>query len=446
MNNQPLNRASQVPNRPPYQHPKGYWVRNWPPGSNRKKTYGSDRAAAFAQCLREEAELTLGIRSSEPVAGMTVGRACDLYLAAQNRKRLDGKLKAKTLLESQRHLQTFTTALGRGTRFDLLVPADFDRVLDTIPLKKRRTREKLIVQVRALTKWLLAKRHLTVPPFWSDRFRQDSKSDARKHRAERQATRGSRVPTVDDIRKLFAVMYRPRHRALLLLAINGGLGAGDLAALRLNHWVRTQHALDFPRPKTGIRRIIPLWAETEAAIEEYLASNDRKKSLEAAPLELHDHIFLSREGHLISRDEIRYNDRNQPIAVMRISGPDTILARLQAKARVKGWSFYGLRALARQLWLGVPSSDPTLVRVLMGRAFQDSNDDFYLRALSHDLLRPFVEHAKQLLFASEPIPRGSPPDWAQFGQASGAERRRVAASRARRAARKQGKPRRPSAE
>ena len=77
-----------------------------------------------------------------------------------------------------------------------------------------------------------------------------------------RAARGSRMFDPKEIRQLL-FFAGPDFRAMILLALNAGLGPEDLAQLKTSNikgkW------LDYPRPKTGIERRVPLFPETLAA-------------------------------------------------------------------------------------------------------------------------------------------------------------------------------------
>ena len=64
----------------------------------------------------------------------------------------------------------------------------------------------------------------------------------------------------------------PEFRAMILLALNAGLGNGDLAQLKTSDiqgvW------LDYSRPKTGIERRVPLWPETREALAAVIRPDD----------------------------------------------------------------------------------------------------------------------------------------------------------------------------
>ena len=56
-------------------------------------------------------------------------------------------------------------------------------------------------------------------------------------------------------------------RTMILLALNGGLGNSDVAELPLSALDLKAGWLNFPRPKTGIPRRIPLWPEAIASLK-----------------------------------------------------------------------------------------------------------------------------------------------------------------------------------
>lgn len=388
----------------------GYWCRKV---GGRQVSYGSDDAEAIGRYNVEVARLTLGITGATEGQAMTCKGAGDLYLNAQLAAVQRGTLKEKTWLETKRNLKRFVKATGASAILPLLGPADFAKALRGIPTDFERAREKVVVDVRAMCNFLVEKRLIPQLPEFGDDFKQLTVGEKRKSRAIASVKKGTRVPSHHDINKLLSYAYTPRQRAELLLAINGGLGAGDLGELRLHHWIKDHHALDFPRPKTGIRRILPLWPATEEALENWINSDIRLKSVAIAKPDDKNRVFLSRNGQPSSRDDIVFDARGVPQRVVRVTNAATRLQRLQRRAGVSGWSFYGLRALARHLWLGAPTSDPTLVRVLMGHTMSNSNDEFYLRAMLHDSLRPYADHAYSQLFPKG-VPTAAEPDWVAY--------------------------------
>jgi integrase len=117
-------------------------------------------------------------------------------------------------------------------------------------------------------------------------FKKASAKTVRIHRADN----GPRLYLAEQIWSLID-KARPNMRAMILLAINGGLGPGDLATLTIAQCDGTKEWLDHPRPKTGVDRKIPLWRETREAIRE--AIEHRRQPSDPANNHL---LFIGRRG------------------------------------------------------------------------------------------------------------------------------------------------------
>lgn len=97
-------------------------------------------------------------------------------------------------------------------------------------------------------------------------------------------------------------------RAMILLALNGGMYAADVAAIRASDLVKEGGGwvLDFDRAKTGgIPWKFPLWPETSAAVELALANRPRPRDPADA-----DRLFITVHGRPFHREHVtRSGDR-----------------------------------------------------------------------------------------------------------------------------------------
>ena len=113
-----------------------------------------------------------------------------------------------------------------------------------------------IMRVRAFLNWCKREKIISEIPAG------DSLKKPSRPTAPRPAARGSRMFTPEEIRQLIQCAS-PQLRAMILLALNAGLGNNDLALLETKHiqgkW------LVYPRPKTGIERRVPFWPESRKA-------------------------------------------------------------------------------------------------------------------------------------------------------------------------------------
>src|SRR5262249_8799165 len=105
-----------------------------------------------------------------------------------------------------------------------------------------------------------------------------------------RATKGERLFEPSQIKKLLK-SAEPHMKAMILLAINGGLGNNDLALLRPDAFDLEDGWLDYPRPKTGMPRRVPLWSETVAAVKTAIAQRRQPKDLADANL-----LFIGKLG------------------------------------------------------------------------------------------------------------------------------------------------------
>src|SRR5262249_8398101 len=123
------------------------------------------------------------------------------------------------------------------------------------------------------------------PVLFGDGFRRPSKKTLRKEKAKK----GLRMFEAAEIRRILAVAGQPL-KTMVLLGVNCGYGNADVgnlpqSALDQGGWVQ------FPRPKTGISRRCPLWAETIQALREWMVIRPAAAKPEHASL-----VFLTYRG------------------------------------------------------------------------------------------------------------------------------------------------------
>jgi integrase len=86
-------------------------------------------------------------------------------------------------------------------------------------------------------------------------------------------------------------MPRPQLKAMILLGVNVDWATLIAARSRCRRLDLEAGILDFPRPKTGIERRVPLWPETIKALREVIAKRGKPRNAEHAGL-----VFLTRLG------------------------------------------------------------------------------------------------------------------------------------------------------
>jgi integrase len=138
-----------------------------------------------------------------------------------------------------------------------------------------------------------------------------------------QEAAGARMFTVAEFNKMLKAAD-VNFRAMLMLGLNGALGNSDLSEMTLDTFRKEPGWLNYPRHKTAMRRRIPLWPETTAAVEAAIAK--RQSPLDESEARL---LFIHRGKS--------YRDGRHGIRVWYHFN------RTALRAGVKGRTFYDLR-------------------------------------------------------------------------------------------------------
>ncbi len=171
---------------------------------------------------------------------------------------------------------------------------------------------------------------------------------------------------------LMASGSESQFHCMILLALNAGLGPEDLARLTTAHikgmW------LDYPRPKTGIERRIPLWPETRQALAKVICPDDTA-------------VFRTKHGNL-------WTAGSSPI-----SHKFTKLCK-DLGIHKAGRGFYSLRHVCETI--GGESGDQIATDFIMGHA-PDSADmsAVYRERMSKKRLLKVVKHVRRWVFGKK---------------------------------------------
>lgn len=119
--------------------------------------------------------------------------------------------------------------------------------------------------------------------------------------------------TKDEVRALLAApdSRTPgglRDRAMLHLAYAAGLRASELLAVRMDDFPRGSFANIRIIGKGRRERVLPLWKETQAAVRAWLA---------VRPGDAGPELFLSRDGHRMTRDGFAHRLRQHVVTAVR---------------------------------------------------------------------------------------------------------------------------------
>ena len=323
---------------------------------------------ALLAWLDQKDELLAGREPSAHLDGMTVRELCDRFLI--NR---EGKIESKELhLRSfQDYLKTckrMTAFFGRGQVVNDLAPTDFERFRRYLakgwsPV----TLGNEIQRVRVVFNYGKDNLGLDAPRYGSE-FTKPSKRRLRTDRA----AKGKRMFEADQLRGIIA-KAGIQMRAMIMLAINCGMGNTDMANLRRAHLDLDSGWIDYPRDKTGIPRRCPLWPETVTALRAALAKRPAPKDSANDDL-----VFITKYGKKWAAALIVAADPEKGIKERNYSSdPVTqefskILRALGLKR--KGLAFYALRHTFQTV--AAKSRDKDAVRSIMGHV-NNSMDAVY---------------------------------------------------------------------
>jgi len=203
---------------------------------------------------------------------------------------------------------------------------------------------------------------------------------------------GPKLFTRDELKRILAEADTWLH-AMVLLALNGGLGNTDIANLPQSAIDFENGWLDYPRPKTAIQRRIPLWRETIVALKEAIATRPRPKDPQDREL-----VFLTVQGNRWvytvpqkSRDG-RFATRNTVTSRF-----GNLLRNLNIDGR-KRLGFYTLRHQFETV--AGESRDQVAVDAIMGHVDQ-SMAAHYRERISDERLQAVVDQVRAWLFESE---------------------------------------------
>lgn len=323
------------------------------------------------------------------------------YLAYQMERVNGGQIGLRWFEDCRRVVRHFVKALGTTRDPASLTPTDFQRyrkVLTTKGLTGKRPlgvygMTRTITVVRNLFKWAVDTGMLEQQPRWGTGFAKPSAAEVRRSKAEREREHGKRVFAAEQVHALINCA-EGELKAAILLGINGGFGNTDCAALPIAALDLDDALIDFERPKTAVRRVVPLWPETIAALRSVLAA-ERAEPRDERSAKL---VLRTEQGRPLVRQRVKRMDDDSIKAVTYIDRLgdwfDQLLDELALKRR--GIGFYTLRHTFRT-WADEAGDQHAIMRI-MGHAIPGMSG-VYIEDISLERLRRVAEHVRQKIWA-----------------------------------------------
>lgn len=361
-------------------------------------------AAALEEFNRQWPYLSQGV--AVPASDDSAAAIDDLVKAfwrAKHAKLSAGELSQRHYHDLGRMVKLVREAFGSDRRVDTLRPDDFAKLRESLAARLGPVALKnWIAKVKSLFRFAYDERLIDKPVHYGQSFNPPPKKAIRKARNEA----GERLFKAHEIRTILDALAGkpvavtgsddpvtlapdPQLRAMVLLAANTGFGNTDVSTLPQSALDLEGGWVNFPRPKTEIRRRVPLWPETVEALRQALAVRPKPSKPEYA-----DRCFLTTTGKPFVRMDQKQGStdlRPQNYLSMKVT-------KLLKALHINGRAGLGLYTLRHNLQtIGGRAKDPEAVSAIMGHADQ-SMAAMYRERIDDDRLRAVTETVRQWLW------------------------------------------------
>lgn len=368
--------AKPHPDFPLFPHRNGQWAKK----VKQKLVYfGSwdNPQAALERWLDEKDELLAG-RTPTRSDGTTVRELCNRFLASKKLKLQAREIDQTTFDGYLGGCRMLVDHFGKSIIVDALTPAHFTTLRQfftetngLVGLKNR------INHARMVFKFAYDADIIAAPIKYGPDFSRPSKKSIRRNRTPRMLEAYEVRTLIDHANSVMT--------AMLYVGVNAGFGNKDVGTLPRKAINLKTGWIEFPRPKTGSPRRIPLWPESVAAIRAY---NDTRPTPKP---ECEDLAFLTSTGGTWYTPKTRYLTEQFRKLVDRVdsqSGEEPI--------RRDGVGFYACRHVFRTI--GAESRDKEAVDAIMGHE-DGSMAAEYTERISDERLLAVTNTVRTWLFA-----------------------------------------------
>ena len=346
--------------------------------------------AAEAEYLRVREYLQGGRLPPTTTAteGIRLNRLANEFLNSKRALVESGELSSRTFRDYHAGVATIVDNFGGERLVVDCKPEDFSAYRQTV--SKGRGLHSIgwtVTLARMLFGFAYDSELIEKPIRFGQQFNKPTKKSMRLDRARKQEKHGLKMFQAEEIRGLLKYASA-QVRAMILLAVNGGLGNSDLA--NLPQAAVQRNWLVFPRIKTGVERRIPLWPETVDALHLAIESRPLAKDAQDAGL-----CFITKYGHRWVRTGPNGTSNIDKIA----DEFKKLLSDMNLKRERVG--FYALRHTFETI--GGGCGDQVAVSSIMGH-IDDSMSSLYRERLEDSRLLAAVEHVRKWLFQPEEKP------------------------------------------
>lgn len=363
---------------PLWLHPSGQWAKKH---KGQFHYFGTDRDAALKRFVAEWDDIKAGQkrRPLRDEAAASVADVVNAFLIAKRERVNAGELSEAMWGQYYATCDKVIDHFGRGRTVSDIRPEEFAKLRAQVAASVGPvTLLGFVTRTRVLFKFAYDFGLIEHPVRYGNAFDRPSRKTLRLNRAAKRP----RLFSAPDVWRLLDAAD-PQLAAMILLGLNGGMGATDCTQLTRPMLAARPGWLDFPRPKTGTMRRFALWPETVTALD--VVRDVRPDPKDAA---FADRVFLTRSG----QPWVRYSgDEMGKRSVMdAVAWQFTKLAK---RTTVVG-SFYALRHTFRTVADELP--DQPAINFIMGHV-DTSMANHYRELISDDRLRVVTDYVREWL-------------------------------------------------
>jgi integrase len=242
---------------------------------------------ALSLWLAQKDDLLAGRKAGDPTGCFTVRDLANHFLTFKKHQQELGEITTRTFDDYKRSCDLLIEEFGKTRDVADLRTDDFAGL--RAKLAKSRgpaTLHNEIGRIRVVFNFAYQNHHIPEPIRYGASFKRPSKRTLRVARA----ARGPRLFEAEQIRTLIDAATT-QLKCMILLGINGGLGNADVGNLELRDCDMVGEWINYPRPKTGIDRRIPMWPETKQALQDVIDQRSEPQQKTDA-----DIVFVTKYG------------------------------------------------------------------------------------------------------------------------------------------------------
>lgn len=188
---------------------------------------------------------------------------CNAFLTHKDRQLKAGEIKERTFIEYRETCVRIRDAFGRNRVVGDLTASDFGKFREQLATTRGPvTLGNEVTRVRSVFKFGYDDGLIEMPVRYGQQFKKPTKSVVRMARNNNDAKQFD----AEEIKRLIDAAD-VHVAAMIWLGINCAFEPHDCGDLNMTHLDLDAGIIDFPRPKTGVARLCPLWPETAEAIQ-----------------------------------------------------------------------------------------------------------------------------------------------------------------------------------